>query len=52
MNDYKSFYQTKINEADWMKLKKLFSKTMIDSGGYNVPLFPNDTVVLKAPVYK
>jgi len=25
---------------------------LIDSGGYNVPLFPDDTVVLKAPVYK
>jgi cytochrome c/Leucine Rich Repeat (LRR) protein len=45
-------YQTKINKEDWMQLQKDFPKVMIDSGGYNVPLFPDDTVVLKAPVYK
>jgi uncharacterized membrane protein len=45
-------YQTKVNKGDWTQLKKEFPKTLIDSGGYNVPLFPDDTVVLKAPVYK
>ena len=45
-------YQTKINKEEWGLLQKEFPKTLIDSGGYNVPLFPNDTVVLKAPVYK
>lgn len=45
-------YQTKIKKEDWPQLQKDFPKVLIDSGGYNVPLFPNDTVVLKAPVYK
>jgi hypothetical protein len=45
-------YQTKIKKEDWAQLQKMFPKTLLDSGGYNVPLFPNDTVVLKAPVYK
>ena len=45
-------YQTKINKEEWSALQKEFPKTLIDSGGYNVPLFPDDTVVLKAPVYK
>ena len=45
-------YQTKIKEADWAQLKKEFPKVTLDSGGYNVPLLPNDTAVVKAPVYK
>ena len=45
-------YQTKVNKEDWTTLQKEFPKTLVDSGGYNVPLLPNDTVVLKAPVYK
>jgi hypothetical protein len=45
-------YQTKIKKEDWAQLQKEFPKTLLDSGGYNVPLFPDDTVVLKAPVYK
>jgi uncharacterized membrane protein/mono/diheme cytochrome c family protein len=45
-------YQTKINKEEWSSLKKIFPKTLIDSGGYQVPTLPDDTVVLKAPVYK
>ena len=45
-------YQTKINKEDFAQLQKGFPKVLLDSGGYNVPLFPDDTVVLKAPVYK
>ncbi|MEP6683801.1 MAG: c-type cytochrome domain-containing protein [Parafilimonas sp.] len=45
-------YQTKINKEDWPQLQEEFPKVLLDSGGYNVPLFPDDTVVLKAPVYK
>jgi cytochrome c/Leucine Rich Repeat (LRR) protein len=45
-------YQTKIKKEDWAQLQKMFPKVLLDSGGYNVPLFPDDTVVLKAPVYK
>lgn len=44
-------YQTKINKQDWAQLQKSFPKTLIDSGGYNVPLLPGDTVILKAPIY-
>jgi len=45
-------YQTKIDTQEWAQLQQEFPKTVLDSGGYNVPLFPNDTVVLKAPEYK
>ena len=45
-------YKTKINKGDWAQLQKAFPKILIDSGGYNVPLLPGDTTVLKAPVYK
>ena len=45
-------YQTKINKEDWLQLQKDFPKVLIVSGGYNVPLFPDDTIVLKAPAYK
>ena len=45
-------YQTKIKKEDLAQLQKDFPKVLIDSGGYNVPFFPDDTVVLKAPVYK
>ena len=45
-------YQTKVNKEGWSLLQKEFPKTIIDTGGYNVPLFPNDTVVLKAKEYK
>jgi hypothetical protein len=45
-------YQTKINKEDWTQLKKAFPQTLIDSGGYNVPLLPDDTTVLKAPAYQ
>ncbi len=45
-------YKTKITDGDFAQLQKDFPKVMIDSGGYNVPLFPDDTVVLKAPAYK
>lgn len=44
-------YQTKIDKQQWAQLQKLFPKTILDSGGYNVPLFPSDTVVLKAKAY-
>ena len=45
-------YETRINKEDFTELHKDFPKVMIDSGGYSVPLFPDDTVVLKAPAYK
>jgi uncharacterized membrane protein len=45
-------YQTQINTEDWTKLKKAFPKTTIDSGGYVVPLLPDDTVIIKPPPIK
>ena len=44
-------YQTPISGADWMTLKKLFPKTLIDTGGYKIQRLDSDTVELKkAPV--
>ncbi|HYJ65804.1 MAG TPA: c-type cytochrome domain-containing protein, partial [Parafilimonas sp.] len=34
-------YKTKINKEDFAELQKDFPKVLIDSGGYNVPLFPD-----------
>lgn len=41
-------YQTKIEGKDWVLLKKQFPKTMLDTGGYIVPLLVNDTTIVKA----
>ena len=45
-------YQTNINKEDWTEIKKIFPKTSIDSGGYIVPLLPEDTVIVKPPPIK
>jgi uncharacterized membrane protein len=45
-------YQTKINKTDWAEIKKAFPKTAIDSGGYNVPFLPEDTMIMKQPLIK
>jgi hypothetical protein len=45
-------YETKVDKRNWIQLQRMFPKTVLDSGGYDVPLFPNDTVVLKAKAYK
>jgi len=42
-------YQTSVKRSDWNDLKKAFPKTLIDSGGYNVPLFATDTMEVKPP---
>jgi len=42
-------YQSSVRKSDWAELKKSFPKTMIDSGGYNVPLFATDTMEVKPP---
>jgi uncharacterized membrane protein len=41
-------YQTNVRKLDWKLLQDAFPKTQIDSGGYQVPLFPKDTIVVKA----
>ncbi len=45
-------YQTNIGENDWSEIKKLFPKVSIDSGGYDVPLLHDDTVIVKPPPIK
>ncbi len=45
-------YQTSIKASDWSEIKKSFPKTSIDSGGYNVPLLPEDTTIVKPPSIK
>ena len=42
-------YQTLISGNEWNNLKKIFPKTLIDTGGYKVPLLESDTNELKAP---
>lgn len=40
-------YQTNIEENDWEQLKKIFTKTILDSGGYIVPILISDTTEVK-----
>jgi uncharacterized membrane protein/mono/diheme cytochrome c family protein len=40
-------YKTGINQSGYNNLRKLFPKTMIDTGGYTVPTLPTDTVLVK-----
>ena len=42
-------YQTEVKKSDWNNLKKMFPKTLIDSGGYTVPFLPTDTIEVKPP---
>ncbi len=41
-------YQTAVVASDWGYLKKIFPKTIIDTGGYKLPLLESDTSELKA----
>lgn len=43
-------YKTRVTAKDWPQLQKVFPKTMLDSGGYKVPVLPTDTTVLKPAV--
>jgi uncharacterized membrane protein len=45
-------YKTGYSSKDWPALKAAFSKTMIDTGGYNVPLLAQDTVLVKVAAKK
>lgn len=45
-------YKTGIQRTDWSILKKLFPKTIIDSGNYQVPTLPKDTIEVQAPTGK
>jgi len=41
-------YQTDVKKSEWPELQKAFPKTRIDSGGYQVPELPTDTMLVKA----
>lgn len=45
-------YQTGIQNADTIAMKKIFPKTTIDAGGYDVPFLPADTTEVKPPAQK
>jgi uncharacterized membrane protein/mono/diheme cytochrome c family protein len=40
-------YKTEVAKSDWDILKKAFPKTLIDSGGYSVPILVSDTTEVK-----
>lgn len=42
-------YKTNITGAEWTQLKNNFPKTLIDSGGYVVPVLESDTTEVKPP---
>jgi uncharacterized membrane protein/mono/diheme cytochrome c family protein len=43
------FYRTGIKNTDWALLQKAFPKVKLDSGGYQVPLFETDTMLVQPP---
>jgi mono/diheme cytochrome c family protein len=43
------FYKTGVQRTDWPTLSKTFPKLRLDSGGYQVPLFDTDTMLVKPP---
>jgi len=45
-------YQTDIEKKDWPALAKAFPHVLLDSGGYAVPLFKTDTMIVKPPKIK
>ena len=47
--EYIYVYKTRITPQDYNQLKRIFPKTIIDTGGYTVPLLPTDTVRLTKP---
>lgn len=40
-------FQTKVDKRKWLNLSLAFPKTSLDSGGYLVPTFENDTVQIE-----
>jgi hypothetical protein len=43
-------YKTEVRGTDWVNIKKVFPKTIIDTGGYKVSLFETDTMIVKPPL--
>lgn len=42
-------FQSAVGKNDWHQLKTAFPKTVIDSGGYQLPFLQADTMVVKKP---
>jgi hypothetical protein len=42
-------YQTSIAGSEWANLKKMFPKTIMDTGGYKVQALASDTIEVKPP---
>jgi hypothetical protein len=40
-------YKTGIEKSGWAELVQSFPNAILDSGGYQVPMLPTDTVILK-----
>ena len=49
LKDLKSIYlyKTEVAKSDWDILRKEFPNILIDSGGYNIPIFVSDTTEVK-----
>jgi len=45
-------YKTRFTSKDWVTLKVLFPKTIIDTGGYKVPTLEQDTTLVKPTIKK
>jgi len=42
-------YQSAVDKTEWPSLQKLFPRTILDSGGYSVPILVTDTTEVKLP---
>jgi mono/diheme cytochrome c family protein len=40
-------YRTRVADADWGKLKVLYKNTVLDSGGYVLPVLTTDTAIVR-----
>ena len=45
-------YQTSVGRAAWARLQAAFPHTVLDSGGYRMPVLTSDTAVVRAPAAK
>lgn len=42
-------YQTKVEKSQWASLKAAFPHTLLDPGGYTLPLIATDTAIVREP---
>jgi uncharacterized membrane protein len=43
-------YKTKVKAGEFGKIRKIFPKTMLDTGGYTIPFLSSDTMLVKQPM--